>query len=324
MIENAGTYSLEGKSIWVTGPRGMVGQAIVRRLATEGCEILTADRKTVDQRRQNETEQWLEDNKPDAIVMSAAKVGGIQANNSYPADFIYDNLAIELNVIEGARKVGVEKLLMLGSSCIYPRVAPQPLQESSLLSGPLEPTNEWYAIAKIAGIKLCHAYRKQYGCNFIAAMPTNLYGTGDNFNLESSHVVPALMRKIHEAKEKNDKSVPIWGTGLPLREFMHVDDCADALIHLLKNYSGDEHVNVGTGTDVSIADLAQILADVIGFEGSFDFDSSKPDGTPRKLMDVSSLNRLGWNSRIELKEGLKSTYEWYVQNLVNQPDSIRQ
>lgn len=305
--------SLKGKRVWVAGHKGMVGSAIVRRLERESCDLVTVGRDAVDLRRQAEVDEWMAAQRPDAVFLAAAKVGGILANDTYPADFLYDNLMIEANVIHAAHRLGVEKLLFLGSSCIYPKFAKQPMDESQLLTGPLEPTNEWYAIAKIAGIKLCQAYRKQHGARFISAMPTNLYGPGDNFDLEKSHVIPALIRKMHEAKEAREDAVEIWGTGKPRREFLHVDDLADALVFLMKNYDGADHINVGVGQDLSIKELAEIIRDVVGFEGELAFDPSKPDGTPRKLLDVSRLNALGWYARTSLKEGLQSTYEWYEE-----------
>ncbi len=307
-------YPLAGRRVWVAGHRGMVGSAVVRRLAGEGCEIITADRRTVDLTRQAETEAWLAETRPDAIVLAAAKVGGILANDSYPADFLYANLMIEANVVEAARRIGVGRLLLLGSSCIYPKFAPQPIAEDALLTGPLEPTNEWYAIAKIAGIKLVQAYRRQHGCDFIAAMPTNLYGPGDNFDLTSSHVLPALIRKAHEAALRGDDELVIWGTGTPRREFLHVDDCADALVFLLKTYSGASHVNVGSGTDIAIAELAGIVAEVVGFRGRIAHDLSKPDGTPRKLMSADTLRAMGWAPRIPLQDGIRAVYAWFKAN----------
>ncbi len=307
-------YPLAGRRVWVAGHRGMVGSAVVRRLAGEGCEIITADRRTVDLTRQAETEAWLAETRPDAIVLAAAKVGGILANDSYPADFLYANLMIEANVVEAARRIGVGRLLLLGSSCIYPKFAPQPIAEGALLTGPLEPTNEWYAIAKIAGIKLVQAYRRQHGCDFIAAMPTNLYGPGDNFDLTSSHVLPALIRKAHEAALRGDDELVIWGTGTPRREFLHVDDCADALVFLLKTYSGASHVNVGSGTDIAIAELAGIVAEVVGFRGRIAHDLSKPDGTPRKLMSADTLRAMGWAPRIPLQDGIRAVYAWFKAN----------
>ncbi|BCM83197.1 GDP-L-fucose synthase [Methylobacterium indicum] len=308
-------YPLAGKRVWVAGHRGMVGSAVVRRLAREGCEILTADRRTVDLTRQAETEAWMATARPDAVVLAAARVGGILANATYPADFLYDNLMIQANVVEAARRSGVGKLLVLGSSCIYPKFAPQPIAEDALLTGPLEPTNEWYAIAKIAGIKLAQAYRRQHGCDFVSAMPTNLYGPEDNFDLAGSHVLPALIRKAHEAKRRGDDELVIWGTGTPRREFLHVDDCADALVFLLQRYSGEEHVNVGSGTDIAIYDLAEMVAEVVGFRGRIARDTSKPDGTPRKLMSAATLRGMGWSPRIPLPDGIRSVYGWFLENV---------
>ena len=292
----------------------MVGSAIVRRLAGEGCEILTVGRGQVDLRRQQPTEDWIAAERPDAFIVAAATVGGILANASRPADFIYDNLAIETNLIHAAHQARVKKLLFLGSSCIYPKFATQPMAEDALLTGALEPTNEWYAIAKIAGIKLCQAYRKQHGDDFISAMPTNLYGPGDNFDLASSHVVPALIRKIEEARLAGAPQVEIWGSGTPRREFLYVDDLADACVFLLKRYSGHEHVNVGTGTDLTIRELAETIARVVGYRGGFAYDSTKPDGTPRKLLDVSRLSALGWRASTSLEAGLKRSYDWFTAN----------
>ena len=300
-------YELKGKKVYVSGHRGMVGSALVRRLESEGCEVLVSDR-SVDLRNQAQVDQWFEVNCPDAVIVAAAKVGGILANDSFPAQFLYDNLMIAANSIEAARKVGVEKLLFLGSSCIYPKLAPQPIPENSLLTGPLEPTNEWYAIAKIAGIKLCQAYRREHGCDFISAMPTNLYGPGDNYDLKSSHVLPALLRKAHAAKKANADMMEIWGSGTPLREFLHVDDLADGCVFLMKNYSGEEHVNVGSGEEIAIGDLADLVADVVGFEGKVERDATKPDGTPRKLMDSSRLRSMGWSPAISLRDGITTTY----------------
>lgn len=305
------SFDLAGRRIFVAGHRGMVGTALVRRLAGENCEIQTASRSELDLLDQAATRAYLARNKPDAVILAAAKVGGILANDTYPADFLYQNLAIETNVIEGAFRAGVKKLLFLGSSCIYPKLAEQPIVEDSLLTGPLEPTNQWYAIAKIAGLKMCEAYRAQYGVDYISAMPTNLYGPGDNFDLASSHVIPALMRKAHEARLSNQPSMTVWGSGRPLREFLHVDDAADAMVHILKTYSDSQHVNVGSGVDLSIGDLAELVARVVGFEGEIVRDATKPDGTPRKLMDVSRLFATGWRPRYTLETGLKQTYEWY-------------
>ena len=310
-----GLFDFREKRIWVAGHRGMVGSAIARRLAGEDCEILTIERGRVDLRRQAETEDWLAEAKPDAIFLAAATVGGIVANDTRPAEFIYDNLAIETNIIEAARRTGVTKLLLLGSSCIYPRLAEQPMSETALLTGPLEPTNQWYAVAKIAGIKLCQAYRRQYGLDFISVMPTNLYGPSDNFDLTGGHVLPALLRKTHEAKVSGQAAIEIWGSGTPRREFLYVDDCADALVHLMKTYSGEAQINVGVGTDLTIQELAQTIVRVVGFTGSIQYDISKPDGTPRKLLDVSRLAELGWSAHTDLEEGLRRTYDWYLANM---------
>jgi GDP-L-fucose synthase len=304
-------FELGGKRVWVAGHRGMVGSALVRRLASENCTILTASRDQLDLTNQNAVLSWMETNRPQVVIIAAAKVGGILANDTYPADFLQQNLAIQSNIIDTAHRIGVEKLLFLGSSCIYPRMAPQPIPEEALLTGPLEPTNEWYAIAKIAGIKLCQAYRRQHGDDFISAMPTNLYGPGDNFDLATSHVLPALIRKAEDAKAAGAREMVIWGSGTPLREFMHVDDCADALVYLLTHYSGDGHINVGTGEEISIGDLARLVAEAVGFEGGIVLDRTKPDGTPRKLMDSSKLHALGWRSRISLREGVAATLRWY-------------
>jgi GDP-L-fucose synthase len=310
------SYSLAGKRIWVAGHRGMVGGALVRRLEREDCEVLTVTRQECDLKRQEQVERWMGGARPQAVVVAAAKVGGILANDSYPAEFLYDNLMIEANLIHSAQRVGVEKLLFLGSSCIYPKFAPQPMSEDCLLTGPLEPTNEWYAIAKIAGIKLCQAYRRQYGCDFISAMPTNLYGPGDNFDLLSSHVVPALIAKMHHARRSGAAEVEIWGTGTPRREFLHVDDLADACIHLLRVYSAEEHVNIGCGEDLTIAELAETVRRVVGFEGRLRYDPERPDGTPRKLLDTARLSALGWQPRIGLEEGLAGAYRWYLERVV--------
>lgn len=307
-------FELNGKRIWVAGHRGMVGAALVRRLAGEGCEIVTVGRDQVDLRRQTEVEDWMASMRPDAVFVSAATVGGILANDSRPAEFLYDNLVIESNIIHAAKLCAVDKLLFLGSTCIYPREAPQPMTEDSLLTGPLEPTNQWYAIAKIAGIKLCDAYRRQYGCRFISAQPTNLYGPDDNFDLQGSHVLPALIRKIDEAKNAGAGSVDIWGTGTPKREFLYVDDLADALVFLLRHYDQEGHVNIGTGEEVSIGELATMIAATVGYQGGFAYDTTKPDGTPRKLADVSRLNALGWRATTSLRDGLAMTYAWYLEN----------
>ncbi|NYZ25041.1 GDP-L-fucose synthase [Azospirillum sp. ROY-1-1-2] len=306
---------MRGKRVWVAGHRGMAGSAIVRRLEREDCEILTVGRDRVDLRRQEAVEGWMADARPDAVFLAAATVGGIHANDTRPAEFLYDNLVIETNIIHGAWKAEVGKLVFLGSSCIYPRMAPQPMAEDQLLTGPLEPTNQWYAVAKIAGIKLCQAYRRQYGCDFISAMPTNLFGAGDNFDLQQGHVAAALLAKIHRAKVTGADTVELWGTGTPLREFLFVDDLADALVFLAERYSGEEHVNVGTGVETSIRGLAELLAEVIGWRGEFRFDTSRPDGTPRKLMDVSRLTAMGWTAPTSLRDGFAQAYRWYVDHL---------
>ncbi|SMH41074.1 GDP-L-fucose synthase [Azospirillum lipoferum] len=311
----APSFSLAGKRVWVAGHRGMAGSAIVRRLEREECAILTATRQQVDLRRQAEVEEWVAEARPDVVFLAAATVGGIHANNTRPADFLYDNLVIETNIIHAAHRVGVQKLVFLGSSCIYPRLAPQPMTEDSLLTGPLEPTNEWYAVAKIAGIKLCQAYRRQHGCDFISAMPTNLFGFGDNFDLQQGHVAAALLAKIHAAKVEGAPEVVLWGTGSPRREFLFVDDLADGLVFLAKNYSDEPHVNVGTGTEVTIRELAELIAGVVGYTGTFRQDTSKPDGSPRKLMDVSRMTAMGWTAPTSLREGFAQTYRWYVDAL---------
>jgi len=313
---NDPSFSLDGKRVWVAGHRGMVGSAIMRRLERENCEVLSASHSEVDLTRQAEVEDWMADVRPDAIFLAAAKVGGILANDTYPADFIYNNLTIETNVIHAAHVHQVEKLLFLGSSCIYPKHADQPLVEEALLTGALEPTNEWYAIAKIAGIKMCQAYRRQYNSDFISAMPTNLYGIGDNFDLETSHVAPALMVKAHNAKVSGDPTMTVWGSGNVFREFLYVDDLADAVVHMMKHYSGHDQLNVGYGEDITIRELAEIVADVVGFEGELVFDASRPDGTPRKLLDVSKLTALGWRARTTLLDGLKLTYAHYLGNVL--------
>jgi GDP-L-fucose synthase len=308
-------YPLQGKRVFIAGHRGMVGSAVARRLRREDCEILVVDRQQVDLKDQVSVRSWFESFRPDCVVLAAAKVGGILANNTYPADFLYDNLIIECNVIEAAFRSGVGRLLFLGSSCIYPKFADQPIMEHALLTGPLEPTNEWYAVAKIAGIKMCQAYRRQHGVDYISAMPTNLYGPGDNFDLDTSHVMPALIRKAHNAKLAASDYIDVWGTGTPRREFLHADDCADALVFLLQRYSGDEHVNVGSGKDLTILELMQLINEVVGYRGKLAFDLSKPDGTPRKIMSNEKIKNLGWAPKIELKDGIKSTYDWFVNNI---------
>jgi len=305
-------FGLEGKRIYVAGHTGMVGSAIVRRLATIPAEIITAPRAAVDLERQDQTEDFLNAHKPDIVIVAAAKVGGIHANNAYPAEFISLNLAIARNTIDASYKAGVKKLLFLGSSCIYPRLAHQPMAEPELLTGALEPTNEWYAVAKIAGIKLCQAYRRQYGADFISVMPTNLYGIGDNYHPENSHVVAALIRRFHEAKHRRAPSVTVWGTGAPLREFLFVDDLADACVFVLEHYSDAQHVNVGSAQEITIADFAKLVAEIVGYQGRLVFDTSRPDGVPRKLLDSSKLNAMGWRARTPLREGLARTYEAFL------------
>lgn len=306
----------ESNLIYVAGHNGLVGSAIVRALRQRGHErLLLRTSAQLDLRNQAAVSEFFERERPDHVFLAAARVGGIHANNSFPADFLRDNLQIQTNVIDSAYRAGVRKLLFLGSSCIYPKLAPQPMPEDCLLTGPLEPTNEWYAIAKIAGLKMCQAYRRQYGFNAITAMPTNLYGPGDNFDLHSSHVLPALLRKFHEATVSNAASVQIWGTGTPRREFLHVDDLADACIYLMSQYDAEPLVNVGWGKDVSIAELAQIVAQIVGFKGRLEFDRTKPDGTPRKLLDTARINGLGWTPRIELEDGIRAVYSWFTANL---------
>lgn len=312
------TFALPNKKIWVAGDRGMVGSAIVRRLQSEDCQIITASRQDLDLRRQKDVEDFISTQKPDAIILAAATVGGIAANNNEPASFIYDNLMIESNIIHAAYQTGIEKLLFLGSSCIYPRNAANPITEDALLSGHLEPTNQWYATAKIAGIKLCQAYRRQYGCDFISAMPCNLYGPGDKFDKERSHVIPALLIKFFEAVEDNADSVTIWGTGTPRREFLYVDDLADALVFILQHYSDENPINVGKGKDVTIAELAELIAAISGFQGQLEFDTSRPDGVLRKLMDNSRLASLGWTPSTKLEDGLQNTWDWYIDRVASQ------
>lgn len=305
----AEAFSLAGKKVWVAGHKGMAGSAIVRRLHSEKCEIITVDRAEVDLQQQTSVNDWMAFQKPDAVFLAAATVGGIMANATRPAEFLYDNLAIEANVIHAAHRVGVRKLLFLGSSCIYPKLAPQPMKEEALLTGPLESTNEWYAIAKIAGIKLCQAYRKQYGDDFISAMPTNLFGRGDRYDLQQGHVVAALIMKIEAAKRTNSQVVELWGTGTPRREFLFVDDMADAMVFLMENYSEEGHINVGTGTDMTILELAQAIARIVGWQGNFTFDPTKPDGAPRKVMDVSKLTEMGWTAKTPFNEALAQTLQ---------------
>jgi GDP-L-fucose synthase len=301
-------FDLTGKRVYVAGHAGMVGQAIICRLGQENCTVLTGDRRVLDLTRQDVVERWLNAEKPDVVIVAAAKVGGIAFNNSHPVEFLADNLAIALNLIRTAYAHGVKKLLFLGSSCIYPRLAPQPMREDMLLTGPLEPTNQWYAIAKIAGLKLVEAYRRQYGADFIALMPTNLNGRGDNYHPEHSHVPAALIRRFHEAKVSGAPSITVWGTGAPRREFLCVDDLSDACVFALKHYSGDQFLNVGTGRDITIAEFAQLVAEITGYPGEIVFDPSRPDGTPQKLLDVSKLTRLGWRPQTPLREGLAAAY----------------
>ncbi|MFN4163159.1 MAG: GDP-L-fucose synthase family protein [Ferrovibrio sp.] len=308
-------YPLSGRRIWVAGHRGLVGSALVRRLARENCEILTAGRDSLDLRSPDQVDLWMKNVRPQAVFLAAAKVGGIHANDTQPAEFLYDNLMIEANVIEAARRYGVEKLVFLGSSCIYPRLSPQPIPASALLTGALEPTNEWYAIAKIAGLKLCQAYRRQYGCDFISLMPTNLYGPGDNFHLQQSHVVPALIAKAHAARVTGMASLSVWGSGMPLREFLHVDDAADGIVFAMQHYSGETPLNLGSGEEISIGDLARLICRITGYSGRIAFDVTKPDGTPRKVVDGSALRALGWQASISLEAGLRQTYRWYLDHV---------
>ncbi|HUI94953.1 MAG TPA: GDP-L-fucose synthase [Xanthobacteraceae bacterium] len=310
--DQAERFALKGTRVYVAGHAGMVGSAIVRRLASEDCTVLTADRRRLDLTRQADTERWLAAERPDVVVVAAARVGGIAYNDSAPVEFLADNLSIELNLIRGAQSVGVRKLLFLGSSCIYPKLAPQPMREDMLLTGPLEPTNEWYAVAKIAGIKLAQAMRRQYGADFISAMPTNLYGPHDNYHPEHSHVPAALIRRMHDAKVAGAARVAVWGTGTPRREFLFVDDLADACVFMLKHYSDMGFLNVGTGEDIAIADFARMVAEVVGFRGELVFDAARPDGTPRKLLDVSKLTALGWRARTDLRTGLQAAYEDFI------------
>ncbi|MBH5399908.1 GDP-L-fucose synthase [Bradyrhizobium sp. CNPSo 4010] len=306
---------MKGKSVYVAGHRGMVGAALVRRLAREDVRLVTTTRSELDLRDQAAVFSWFAKARPQVVFLAAAKVGGIVANNTLRAEFIYDNIAIAINVIQAAHQNGAAKLMFLGSSCIYPKLAPQPLREDSMLTGPLEPTNEPYAIAKIAGIKMVEAYRAQYGSDFISVMPTNLYGPGDNYHLEYSHVVAALIRRFHEAKIAGAKSVVVWGTGTPRREFLYVDDMADACVHLMKTYTGAELINIGNGEDITIAEFARVVAEVIGYRGEITFDTSRPDGTPRKVLDVNRLARLGWRATTSLRDGLRRTYEDYTRGV---------
>jgi len=312
------SYTLRSKRVWVAGHRGLVGSALVRRLQQENCEVVTAPRDTVDLRRPEQLERWMRDTKPEAIFLAAARVGGIYANDTRPAEFIYDNLMIQANVVEASKRMGVEKLILLGSSCIYPRLAPQPIPESALLTGPLEPTNEWYAVAKIAGIKLGQAYRKQYGCDFISAMPTNLYGPGDNFDLMQSHVMPALIQKAHQAKIARAPTIEVWGTGAVRREFLYSEDAADGIVFLMKNYSDEGIVNLGPGHDVTIRELVGTVCEVVGYKGGIHFDTSRPDGAPRKMVDTSLADSLGWRARTPMRDGLEMAYRWFLDNVATQ------
>jgi len=307
-------FDLKGRRVWVAGHHGMAGSSIARRLERENCELITATRSDLNLLRQADVEAWMADRKIDVIFLAAATVGGILANTLRPVEFLYENLVIETNVIQAARTTGVKKLLFLGSSCIYPRMAEQPMREEALLTGALEPTNEWYAIAKIAGIKLCQAYRRQYGCDFVSVMPTNLYGPGDRYDAENGHVVAALIMKIHAAKLANSPTVELWGTGKPKREFLFTGDLADACVFVIKNYSEEMFLNVGTGHDITILELAQSIAKIVDWQGTFTFDTSKPDGMPRKVLDVGRLRALGWSASTDLETGMKYAYEWYVAN----------
>jgi len=313
------SFELAGRRVWVAGHRGMAGAAIVRRLARENCDLVTVTRSELDLLRQDDVLQWVAKQKIDAVFLAAATVGGIMANMTQPAKFLFENLLIEANVIEAARINGVKKLLFLGSSCIYPRMAEQPLKEEALLTGTLEPTNEWYAIAKIAGIKLCEAYRRQYGCDFVSVMPTNLYGPGDRYDAKDGHVVAALIMKIHAAKMMNKPTVELWGSGNPRREFLFSEDMADACVFVMKNYSSEMFLNVGTGRDMTILELAESIARIVAWNGTFTFDRSKPDGMPRKVMDVSRLRALGWNATTDFEIGMKEAYQWYVDNVADRP-----
>ena len=309
------SFDLQGKRVWVAGHSGMAGSAIARRLERENCQLVTVTRADLDLLNQSDVHTWIADNKIDAVFLAAAKVGGILANSTRPAEFLYENLVIETNVIGAARAAGVKKLLFLGSSCIYPRMAAQPMREEALLTGELEPTNEWYAIAKIAGIKLCQAIRRQYGCDFVSVMPTNLYGPGDRYDAEGGHVVAALIMKVHAAKQANRSTVELWGSGTPRREFLFTEDLADACVFVMKNYSDEMFLNVGTGRDMTILELAESIARVADWKGTFTFDKSKPDGMPRKVMDVSRLRELGWSATTDFETGMKKAYRWYVDNV---------
>jgi GDP-L-fucose synthase len=310
-------FDLAGRRVWVAGHRGMAGSAIARRLARESCEIVTVTHSELDLLRQTDVNAWMADQRIDAVFLAAATVGGIMANTRRPAEFLYDNIVIATNVIHAAWRTGVKKLLFLGSSCIFPRLAQQPMREEALLTGALEPTNEWYAIAKIAGIKLCQSFRRQYGCDFVSVMPTNLYGPGDRYDAEGGHVVAALIMKIHAAKAANNPTVELWGSGTPKREFLFSEDLGDACVFVMKNYSGEMFLNVGTGHDMTILELAQCIAKIVGWKGTFTFDASKPDGMPRKVMDVSRLRALGWSAPTDFETGMKEAYRWYVTHVAD-------
>ena len=314
MAEPSPHYQLSGKRVWIAGHRGMVGSALTRRLAGEGCKLLTIDRHQLDLRDQAATRRWLADNRPEAIFISAATVGGILANDSRPAEFLYDNLAIAANIIHAAAELKVGKLMFLGAACIYPRLAPQPISEDSLLQGAPEPTNEWYTVAKIAGVKLCQSFRKQYGCDFICVVPANLYGPDDHFDELSSHVIPSLLMRADQAKRENAAEFIVWGSGKPIREFMYVDDCADALVFLMKTYSDARPINIGTGQEISTGELAREVCEVVGFTGRLAFDQTKPDGAPRKALDSSRIRKMGWQPKVGLRSGLEQTYRWYLQH----------
>jgi GDP-L-fucose synthase len=307
-------FPLQGKRVWVAGHRGMVGSALVRRLAAEECHLLTVDRAELDLRDQAATQKWLKTNRPEAIFLAAATVGGILANDTRPAEFIYDNLSIATNVIHAAMELQVPKLMFIGATCIYPKFAPQPMNEESLLQGPPEPTNEWYTVAKIAGVKLCQAFRKQYGSDFISTVPANLYGPADNFDPAASHVIPSLMFRAEKAKRDRAAELVIWGDGSPIREFMFVDDCADAMVFLMKSYSDSRLINVGTGTEISIAELARAVCDIVGFTGEIALDRGKPNGAPRKALDSTRIREMGWTPRTDLRQGLQETYQWFLQH----------
>jgi GDP-L-fucose synthase len=314
MAEPSVVFQLKGKRVWIAGHAGMVGSALTRRLAGEGCQLLAIERRQLDLRDQAATHRWLADNRPEAVIISAATVGGILANDSRPAEFLYDNLAIAANIIHAAAELKVEKLMFLGAACIYPRLAPQPISEDSLLQGAPEPTNEWYTVAKIAGVKLCQSFRQQYGCDFISAIPANLYGPDDHFDELSSHVIPSLLMRADQAKKAGAPEFIVWGSGKPIREFMYVDDCAEALVFLMKTYSDARPINIGTGQEISTGELAREVCEVVGFAGQLMFDRTKPDGAPRKALDSSRIRNMGWQPKVGLRAGLEQTYRWYLQH----------